>query len=92
MVPAPPQPAQSTDTEASELQPKTENNSSEAEMPLKLPRAMRSAASNNGKLLRERNSEQTDAAAVTSKDASVVPPTSPAPKARISREKENHGH
>lgn len=61
---------------------------SEGDIPLKLPRAMRSAASNSGNLLRERNAGHSDAAA--NKDPAVLTPTSPARQKR-SEEKENNG-
>lgn len=62
----------------------------EAEIPLQLPRAMRSAASNSN-LLRERNTEQSDVS-VVNKDGSGAPaPTSPPRRQRMTDEKENRG-
>lgn len=64
------------------------SSASEGDIPLKLPRAMRSAASNSGNPLRERNAGQSDA--VANKEPSVLTPTSPL-RQRRSEEKENNG-
>lgn len=62
---------------------KPDNCPSESDMPLKLPRAMRSASSNGNKLLRERNADQQD-------EPAVLAPSSPVrPTTRTSEEKEN---
>ncbi|KAI8550248.1 hypothetical protein RHMOL_Rhmol06G0089900 [Rhododendron molle] len=76
--------------EITEAIKKPESSAIEAEMPLQLPRAMRSAASNSN-LLRERNSEQSDVS-VVNKDGSGAPaPTSPPRRQRMTDEKENRG-
>lgn len=64
------------------------SSASEGDIPLKLPRAMRSAASNSGNPLRERNAGQSDA--VANKEPAVLTPTSPL-RQRRSEEKENNG-
>lgn len=61
---------------------KPDNVPSESEIPLKLPRAMRSASSNGSKLLRERNADQHD-------DSTILAPSSPVRPTRTSEEKEN---
>ncbi|XVF36591.1 hypothetical protein REPUB_Repub19eG0070400 [Reevesia pubescens] len=63
---------------------KPENCQSESDIPLKLPRAMRSASSNGSKLLRERNADQHDES--SNKEPAVLAPSSPT---RTSEEKEN---
>lgn len=68
----------------------TENSASETDIPLKLPRAMRSAASNGGNLLRERNVDQAEES--VNKVVSVLPQSSPARSKRASEEKENCNH
>lgn len=76
--------------EITEAIKKPESSAIEAEIPLQLPRAMRSAASNSN-LLRERNSEQSDVS-VVNKDGSGAPaPTSPPRRQRMTDEKENRG-
>ncbi|XP_058221259.1 kinesin-like protein KIN-4C isoform X1 [Rhododendron vialii] len=76
--------------EITEAIKKPESSDIEAEIPLQLPRAMRSAASNSN-LLRERNSEQSDVS-VVNKDGSGAPaPTSPPRRQRMTDEKENRG-
>lgn len=66
---------------------KAENNAAvEIDIPLKLPRAMRSAAS-NGNPFRIRNSDQPEDSASNNKEP-VVAPVRPA---RASDEKENYG-
>uniref|UniRef100_A0A5B7AUA4 Kinesin motor domain-containing protein n=1 Tax=Davidia involucrata TaxID=16924 RepID=A0A5B7AUA4_DAVIN len=68
---------------------KPESSNIEADIPLKLPRAMRSAASNSNPL-RERNSEQLDAS-VVNKEAAAQAPGSPPWQTRTLDEKENRG-
>ena len=67
---------------------KPDNCPSESEIPLKLPRAMRSASSNGSKLLRERNADQHDES--TNKEPAVLAPSSPVRPTRTSEEKENN--
>lgn len=69
--------------------PKKAENNIEADMPLKLPRAMRSAAS-NGNPFRVRNSDHPQGSSASNKD---IPPVSGSPvrPARASEEKENYG-
>lgn len=63
--------------------------SSEADIPVRLPRAMRSVTVNGGPF-RERNSERsTDA---VDKDSAAPPPRSPVRRNRAAEEKENFGH
>ncbi|XP_022773083.1 kinesin-like protein KIN-4C isoform X2 [Durio zibethinus] len=66
---------------------KPDNCSSEPDIPLKLPRAMRSASSNGSKLLRERNADQHDES--TNKEPAVLHPSSPVRPTKTSEEKEN---
>ena len=66
---------------------KPDNCPSESDIPLKLPRAMRSASSNGSKLLRERNADQHDES--TNKEPAVLAPSSPVRPTRTSEEKEN---
>jgi hypothetical protein len=86
-----PPPPPSSQPENTGVPQKPDNSSaSEVDIPLKLPRAMRSAASNSGNLLRERNAGQSDA--VDNKEpAAVLTPTSPL-RQRKTEEKENNGH
>lgn len=72
--------------EVTEPPKKQDNSSNEADIPLKLPRAMRSAASNASNLLKERNADKSDE--IVNKE-SVLPPSSPARPKRTSEEKEN---
>ncbi|KAJ8762575.1 hypothetical protein K2173_008014 [Erythroxylum novogranatense] len=85
VVPPPPPPQ----SEAPKI---PENAPRESEIPLKLPRAMRSAASNNSALLRERNSDQAQKDSVN-KENVLRPARSPARPSRTSTsgEKENYG-
>ncbi|KAK9930271.1 hypothetical protein M0R45_027313 [Rubus argutus] len=62
----------------------------EADIPMKLPRAMRSAASNGGNPFRERNSEKADQSGVN-KEGGVPAPRSPLRQNKTSDEKENCG-
>ncbi|KAH9690362.1 kinesin-like protein KIN-4C [Citrus sinensis] len=80
---APPssQPQETTDVQ------KPENSTSETDIPLKLPRAMRSATSNGSNLLRERNVDQAEES--VNKELSVLPQSSPARPKRATEEKEN---
>ncbi|KAH7849370.1 hypothetical protein Vadar_016870 [Vaccinium darrowii] len=75
--------------ESTEAVKKPESSATEAEIPLQLPRAMRSAASNN--LLRERNSEQSDVSVVNKEGGGAPAPTSPTRRQRMTDEKENRG-
>ncbi|XP_022768453.1 kinesin-like protein KIN-4C [Durio zibethinus] len=66
---------------------KPDNCLSDSDIPLKLPRAMRSASSNGNKLLRERNEDRQDES--TNKEPAVLAPSSPLRPTRTSEEKEN---
>lgn len=80
----------STQSENIEAPLKPDNSASEVDIPLKLPRAMRSTASNGSILLRERNADQADES--VNKETVVRPARSPArPPPRTSDEKENYG-
>lgn len=68
---------------------KSENSIIEADLPLKLPRAMKSAASNTN-LLRERNSDQSDES-MAQKEGNNLAPRSSVQQARTLDEKENCG-
>ncbi|KAL6995203.1 hypothetical protein U1Q18_005338 [Sarracenia purpurea var. burkii] len=76
--------------ESTEAVKKPEGSAVETDIPLQLPRAMRSLASNN--LLRERNAEQPDAS-VLNKDGDAPAPGSQSrqPQSRPTDEKENQG-
>ncbi|KAL5777374.1 hypothetical protein ACOSP7_010300 [Xanthoceras sorbifolium] len=91
LVPVAPPPSQAENTEVAK---KTENSASEADIPLKLPRAMRLAASNGGggggNLLRERNADQSDES-VNKEPIILAPSSSPARPKRKTEEKENRG-
>ncbi|KAG2698726.1 hypothetical protein I3760_07G163000 [Carya illinoinensis] len=63
------------------------NNTSDVDIPLKLPRAMRSVASNSSNPLRERNAGKSDVFA--NKESAILAP--PSPQKRTSEEKENNG-
>ncbi|XWS25382.1 hypothetical protein CRYUN_Cryun27aG0063900 [Craigia yunnanensis] len=69
---------------------KPDNCPSESDIPLKLPRAMRTASSNGSKLLRERNADQHDEP--TNKEPAVLAPSSPVRPTRTAEEKENSHH
>ncbi|KAF5746767.1 kinesin-like protein BC2 [Tripterygium wilfordii] len=88
LVPVAPPSGQPENVEAPPPQ-NADNSANEANIPLKLPRAMRSAASNSGNLLRERNTDKPDE--LTSKENGVLAPGSPARPPKTSEEKENHG-
>ncbi|KAL6179342.1 hypothetical protein ACLB2K_050858 [Fragaria x ananassa] len=83
-APPPSQPA------TAEAPQRPENGASEAPIPMKLPRAMRSAASNGGNPFRERNSDKADQSDVN-KEAGVPAPRIPLPQNKTSDEKENCG-
>ncbi|XP_059631252.1 kinesin-like protein KIN-4C [Cornus florida] len=87
LVPVAPPSSQPEDN--NETGKKPENSKVEAEIPLKLPRAMRSAATNNNPL-RERNSDQPDAPVVSKGAGAPAPPRSPHRQGRASDE-ENRG-
>ncbi|XVF39643.1 hypothetical protein PTKIN_Ptkin01aG0050100 [Pterospermum kingtungense] len=93
LVPVAPPPSQPENVAAPEnpenVEPpkKPDNCPSEPDMPLKLPRAMRSASSKGSKLLRERNADQQDES--TNKEQAVLAPSSPVRPTRTSEEKEN---
>ncbi|KAL6960207.1 hypothetical protein U1Q18_045834 [Sarracenia purpurea var. burkii] len=82
--------APTTQLESTEAVKKPEGSAVETDIPLQLPRAMRSLASNN--LLRERNAEQPDAS-VLNKDGDAPAPGSQSrqPQSRPTDEKENQG-
>lgn len=94
LVPVAPPPSQPENNEASnklentEIPKRPENSASEADIPLKLPRAMRSAASTGGNLLRERNNDQSDES-VNKEPPTLLPSTSPVRPNRKTEEKEN---
>lgn len=73
--------------ESTDIPRKPDNSTSEADIPPKLPRAMRLASSTGANLLRERNADQAEES--VNKDSGVHPPSSPALPARTSNEKEN---
>ncbi|XP_031248596.1 kinesin-like protein KIN-4C isoform X2 [Pistacia vera] len=79
-------PPENNTTEA-EVPKKADNSASEADIPLKLPRAMRSAASNSSNLLRDRNADQSDE--TVNKETTILASSSPARPKRTSEEKEN---
>ncbi|PSR99819.1 Kinesin-like protein [Actinidia chinensis var. chinensis] len=86
LVPAAP----TSQPESTEAVKKPEGNTIEAaEVPLQLPRAMRSAASNSN-LLRDRNSEQSDVS-VVNKENGAPATRSPPRQQRTRDEKENRG-
>ncbi|XP_062164836.1 kinesin-like protein KIN-4C [Alnus glutinosa] len=85
LVSDPPPSSQPENTDAP--QKPNNSNASEGDIPLKLPRAMRSAASNSGNPLRERNAGQSDA--VANKEPAILTPTSPL-RQRRPEEKENN--
>ena len=80
-------PPSSQPQETTDVQRKPENSTSENDIPLKLPRAMRSATSNGSNLLRERNVDQAEES--VNKELSVLPQSSPARPKRATEEKEN---
>ena len=88
-------PPPSSQPESSEqpLPQKLDNTANEAEISVRLPRAMRSATTTNGgNLFRERNSEKTDESSVNKEAAgALAPPRSPVRQNRTSDEKENFG-
>ncbi|KAM6543174.1 hypothetical protein CsatB_007621 [Cannabis sativa] len=73
---------------------KLDNIANGADIPIKLPRAMRSVTtSNGGNLFKERNAEKTDELSVYKETAgALAPPRSPIRQNRTSDEKENIGH
>ncbi|XP_050379014.1 kinesin-like protein KIN-4C [Argentina anserina] len=83
-APPPSQPA------TAEAPQRPDKGAPEAPIPMKLPRAMRSAASNGGNPFRERNSDKSDQSGVN-KDAGVAAPRSPLRQNKTSDEKENCG-
>ncbi|GMH31245.1 hypothetical protein Nepgr_033088 [Nepenthes gracilis] len=85
LVPAAPP---SMQPENVELPEQAEMDGTEVDLPLKLPRAMRSAASNSS-LLRARNSDQPDEPCL-GKDGGNPAPRSPARRVKKSEDKENH--
>lgn len=72
---------------------KLESNANEAEIPVKLPRAMRSATTTSGgNPFRERNAEKSDESSVNKEAAgAMAPPRSPIQQNRTLDEKENFG-
>lgn len=70
-----PTPQASSQPEKPEATQKTENDLNEiVNVPLKLPRAMRSAAANGGNLLRERNSDQLEDSVSGNKEHELIVP------------------
>lgn len=70
-----PTPQPTSQPEKPESTQKTENDPSEvANIPLKLPRAMRSAAANGGNLLRERNSDHAEDSVGGNKEHELIVP------------------
>uniref|UniRef100_F6H136 Kinesin motor domain-containing protein n=1 Tax=Vitis vinifera TaxID=29760 RepID=F6H136_VITVI len=80
----------SSQPENTEAPKKAENTAVEVDIPLKLPRAMRSAAS-NGNPFRVRNSDQPDESAANNKETVASASRSPVRQARTLDEKENYG-
>uniref|UniRef100_A0A803NQ84 Kinesin motor domain-containing protein n=1 Tax=Cannabis sativa TaxID=3483 RepID=A0A803NQ84_CANSA len=74
---------------------KLDNNANGADIPVQLPRAMRSVTTTNGgNLFKERNVEKTEESSVNKEAAegALAPPRSPVRQNRTSDEKENFGH
>lgn len=80
----------SSQPENTEAPKKAETTAVEVDIPLKLPRAMRSAAS-NGNPFRVRNSDQPDESAANNKETVASASRSPVRQARTLDEKENYG-
>lgn len=80
----------SSQPENTEAPKKAENTAGEVDIPLKLPRTMRSAAS-NGNPFRVRNSDQPDESAANNKETVASASRSPVRQARTLDEKENYG-
>ncbi|KAK3038314.1 hypothetical protein RJ639_031410 [Escallonia herrerae] len=78
----------SSQPENAEAPKKPESSAAEADIPLRLPRAMRSFSNTNP--LKERNSDQ-PSNSVINKDTDAPAPRSPLRQARTSDEKENRG-
>lgn len=89
LVPAAPPATQPENEEPTKPMENSTGSTAEANIPLKLPRAMRSAASNSN-LLRDRNSEQGEEPAVN-KESGDPARRSPVRRAKKSEEKENFG-
>ena len=86
-------PPPSSQPENTDVPQKPESNSASevADIPLKLPRAMRLAASNSSNPLRDRNASQLDESVVNNKESVILPPTSPVQHRRKKpEEKENN--
>ncbi|XP_062097683.1 kinesin-like protein KIN-4C isoform X2 [Humulus lupulus] len=99
----PPPSSQPESSEQSHLPPpqpqpqsqKLDNNANGTDIPVKLPRAMRSATMTiGGDLFKERNVEKTEESSVNKDTAggALAPPRSPVRQNRTSDEKENFGH
>lgn len=86
-----PPPASQPDN--SELHSKPDNNSSatEPEIPVRLPRAMRAAATSGVNVFRERNADKPDESSVN-KESAIHAPRSPVQRNKTLEEKENFGH
>ncbi|PON91611.1 Kinesin-like protein [Trema orientale] len=88
-------PLPSSQPESNEQPPpqKLDNSVNEADIPVKLPRAMRSATTTNGgNPFRERNAEKTEESSVNKEAAGpLAPPRSPVQQSRTLDEKENFG-
>lgn len=76
--------------EVAEAPQRPDNRGHEASIPMKLPRAMRSAASNGSNPFRERNADKADQSGVN-KEGGIPTPRSPLWQNRTSDEKENCG-
>lgn len=88
LITNPPPPSQ---PEKSEPPQKPENSSAtEPEIPVRLPRAMRSAATTGG-IFRERNADKPEESGVNKESAIHAPPRSPIQRNKTSEEKENFG-
>ncbi|XP_044475240.1 kinesin-like protein KIN-4C [Mangifera indica] len=77
----------STQPENNTTEVTQKSDTSEADVPLKLPRAMHSAASNGSNLLRDRNADQSDELA--NKETTILASSSPTRPKKASDEKEN---
>ncbi|ONI35368.1 hypothetical protein PRUPE_1G532000 [Prunus persica] len=76
--------------EVAEAPQRPDNRGHETSIPMKLPRAMRSAASNGSNPFRERNADKPDQSGVN-KEGGIPTPRSPLRQNRTSDEKENRG-
>lgn len=88
LVPVAPPPALPETTMKASEKP-DDGISLQGDIPLKLPRAMRTPAPSGSNVLRERNADRSDET-ILSKEAGVAAPEVLVPQARNSDEKENH--